>query len=154
MRDGDLELRPFRAADAEAVEALLAEPEVKPWWPDAAYGRETGWVIEVDGEFAGWIEYAEEPYEWYPSVALDIALTAPLHGRGYGRRALRLASEHFAAKGHHRFTIDPDVRNKRAIRAYKAAGFEPVGVLRSYARNPDGGWNDTLLMDLIVGDGQ
>ena len=154
MRDGDLELRRFRAADAEALAALLAEPEVKRWWPDGDYDRDNGWVAEVEDDFAGWVQYVEEPYEWYPSVALDIALMTRLHGRGYGRRVLRLAIEHFIAKGHHRFTIDPDVENERAIRSYAAVGFRPVGVLRCYERNPEeGGWNDGLLMDLIVRDG-
>jgi aminoglycoside 6'-N-acetyltransferase len=109
-------------------------------------------VIEVDGSFAGWVQYEEETYEWYPSVALDISLTTALHGRGYGRRALKLVIDHFVAKGHHRFTIDPDVINDRAIRCYSAVGFEPVGVMRAYERNPAGGWNDALLMDLIVLD--
>jgi aminoglycoside 6'-N-acetyltransferase len=154
MRDGDLELRPFQPADAEALEALLAEPEVKRWWPDGDYERDNGWVVEVGGEIAGWVQYEEESDEWYPSVALDIALTTALHGRGYGRRVLRLAIEHFVARGHHRFTIDPDVQNERAIRSYAAVGFKPVGVLRSYERNPHGGWNDGLLMDLVVHDGK
>ena len=88
------------------------------------------------------------------SVGLDIALTTSLHGHGYGRRVLRLAIEHFVAKGHHRFTIDPNVENKRAIRSYAAAGFKPVGVLRASEFNPEGGWNDGLLMDLIVLDGE
>jgi aminoglycoside 6'-N-acetyltransferase len=147
-------MRPFRSADAEALQQLLAEPAVKRWWVDPDYDRDNGWVIEVDREFAGWVQYEEDPYEWYPSVALDIALTTPLHGRGYGRRALRLAIEHFVAKGHHRFTIDPDVENERAIRSYAAAGFKRVGVLRSYGRDPWGGWRDGLLMDLIVINGE
>lgn len=153
MRDGDLVLRPFEPADAPAIEALLAEPEVLRWWPDRDYDREHGWVIEVGGRIAGWMEYTEETYEWYPSVGLDIALTTDLHGGGYGRRALRLAIEHFAERGHHRFTIDPNVDNERAIRSYAAVGYRPVGVLRQYERNPGGGWNDSLLMDLIVRDG-
>jgi aminoglycoside 6'-N-acetyltransferase len=154
MRDGDLELRRFRPEDAESLAALFAEPEVKRWWPDSDYDRDQGWVVEVDGELAGWVQYEEEPYEWYPSVALDITLTTALHGQGYGRRALRLAIENFVAKGHHRFTIDPAVENERAIRSYAAVGFQPVGVLRSYGRNPEGGWHDGLLMDLIVLDGE
>jgi aminoglycoside 6'-N-acetyltransferase len=154
MRDGDLELRRFRSEDAEALAVLFAEPEVKRWWADGDYDRNHGWVVEVDGQFAGWVQYEEEPYEWYPSVALDIALGTAFHGHGYGRRALRLAIEHFAAKGHHRFTIDPAVENERAIRSYAAVGFKPVGVLRSYGRNPEGGWHDGLLMDLIVLEGE
>ena len=150
MRDGDLALRPFEAGDQGALEALFAEPEVKRWWVDSDYDRGHGWVIEIDGVVAGWVQYVEESYEWYPSVALDIALTTSLHGRGYGRRALRLVIDHFVAAGHHRFTIDPDVDNERAIRSYRGVGFEPVGVLRAYERNPEGGWNDGLLMDLVV----
>jgi aminoglycoside 6'-N-acetyltransferase len=154
MRDGDLELRPFRAEDADALAALLAEPEVKRWWPGGDYDRASGWVLEVGSELAGWVQYVEESSEWYPSVSLDIALTTRLHGGGYGRRVLRLVIEDFIAKGHHRFTIDPAVANERAIRSYTAVGFKPVGTLRCYERNLDGGWNDGLLMDLIVRDGQ
>jgi aminoglycoside 6'-N-acetyltransferase len=154
MRSGDLLLRRFGPADAEALAALFAEPEVKRWWADDDYDREGGWVVDVGGEVAGWVQYEEESYEWYPSVAFDIALTTRLHGRGYGRRALRLAIEHFVSKGHHRFTIDPAVDNERAIRSYAAVGFRPVGVLRAYGRNPDGSWHDGLLMDLVVLDGE
>jgi aminoglycoside 6'-N-acetyltransferase len=154
LRDGDLELRRPTDADGERLAALFAEPEVRRWWFDADYDRDNGWVVDVGGEPAGWVQYEEETYEWYPSVAFDIALTSRLHGRGYGRRALRLAIEHFVAKGHHRFTIDPEVGNERAIRSYAAVGFKPVGVLRSYGRNPEGGWHDGLLMDLIVLDGE
>lgn len=154
MRDGDLELRFFRPRDAEVLDALLAEPEVKRWWEDGDYDRDNGWVVEVGGDVAGWVQYEERPYEWYPSVGMDIALTTALHGRGYGRRVLVLVIEHFAARGHHRFTIDPNVDNERAIRTYAAVGFKPVGVLRSCERNPSGGWNDGLLMDLIVLDGE
>jgi aminoglycoside 6'-N-acetyltransferase len=150
MRDGDIELRRFDSSDEGTLEALFAEPEVKRWWADGHYERGSGWLVEVGGEPAGWIEYVEEPYEWYPSVALDIALTTRLHGRGYGRRVLGLVIEHFKAKGHHRFTIDPNPANERAVRSFRAAGFEPVGILRAYERNPAGGWNDGLLMDLVV----
>jgi aminoglycoside 6'-N-acetyltransferase len=150
MRDGDLSLRLPEPADVEALTALLAEPEVRRWWADGEYEHEHGWVIEVGGRFAGWVQYEEETYEWFPSVALDLSLTTALHGAGYGRRVLRLVIEHFAASGHHRFTIDPNVDNERAIRSYAGAGFEPVGVLRAHERNPAGGWNDSLLMDLIV----
>jgi aminoglycoside 6'-N-acetyltransferase len=154
MRDGDLKLRRSRPEDAAPLAGLFAEPEVRRWWPDSDYDRENGWVVEVDGEPVGWVQYEEESYEWYPSVALDIALTTACHGQGYGRRALRLAIEHFVAQGHHRFTIDPDAENERAIRSYAAVGFKPVGVLRAHGRNPEGGWHDSLLMDLIVLDGE
>ncbi len=152
LSDGDLTLRPFRADDEQALLAILAEPEVKRWWPAPDYVAEQGWVIEHEGAAVGWLEYHEESYRWYPSVSFDIFLTSRVHGRGLGRRALRLGVDHFVAKGHHRFTLDPNAGNERAIRSYRALGFEPVGVMRAYERRPEGGWDDGLLMELIVED--
>jgi aminoglycoside 6'-N-acetyltransferase len=83
-------------------------------------------------------------------VALDIALATHRHGRGYGPDALRVAIRHFIARGHHRFTIDPAADNERAIRAYRAVGFRPVGLMRAYERGSDGRWHDNLLMDLLA----
>jgi aminoglycoside 6'-N-acetyltransferase len=150
LADGDLTLREFRAEDEGALQGVLEEPEVKRWWPVPDMVREHGWVIEIDGRPAGWLEYREEPYAWYPSVAFDIFLSSRLHGRGYGRRALQLGLSHFTARGHHRFTLDPNAENERAIRSYESLGFERVGVMRAYERNPAGGFNDALLMELIV----
>jgi aminoglycoside 6'-N-acetyltransferase len=150
LSDGDLLLRPYRPADEQALQTIVREPEVSRWWPDPTFVRERGWTIEIAGEPAGWLEYHEESYAWYPSVAFDIFLGAGVHGRVYGRRALRLALAHFVARGHHRFTVDPNAANERAIRSYEAVGFERVGVMRAYERDPAGGWNDGLLMELIV----
>lgn len=152
LSDGGLALRPFQAGDEQAVLAILREPEVVRWWPVPDFERETGWVVELDGEPAGWLEFHEEDYAWYPSVAFDIALTTRLHGHGYGPRALRLAIDHFVAKGHHRFTLDPNIANERAIRAYERVGFERVGTMHAYERNPAGGWNDALLLELVVAE--
>jgi len=68
-----------------------------------------------------------------------------------GTEAVRRLVRHLVEeRGHHRVTIDPSVTNAAAIRAYEKAGFRPVGVMRSYERNPDGGgWRDGLLMDLL-----
>jgi aminoglycoside 6'-N-acetyltransferase len=154
MRDGEIELRLLRPGDDAAIAALLEEPAVKRWWSDGEYEREHGWVVEVDGAFAGWIQYEEETAPAYRSVAFDLSLTTGLHGRGVGRRVLQLAIRHFVEKGHHRFTIDPDVANERAIRCYAGAGFKPVGVMRAYERTAAGDWHDSLLMDLVVIDGE
>ncbi len=150
LAERDILLRPFRPADEGTLLAILAEPEVARWWPVPDFQRETGWMILLDGEPCGWLEYHEEDYAWYPSVAFDIALKSSLHGRGYGRRALALAIGHFVAKGHHRFTLDPNVANERAIRCYASLGFERVGVMRAYERDARGGFHDALLLELIV----
>jgi hypothetical protein len=82
MRDGDLELRRFspltpghRGAPRRARgQALVARRLLRAQ-------RNSRGVVEVGGELAGGVEYVEEPYEWYPSVALDSALTTALYGR-------------------------------------------------------------------------
>ncbi|HEY1833092.1 MAG TPA: GNAT family protein [Solirubrobacteraceae bacterium] len=149
LSDVELELRPFVEDDAPLLEAIFAEGEVKRWWPAPDYVRESGWTVLREGVVGGWLEYHDETYEWYPSVAFDIALATPLHGHGYGRRVLELGVAHFMARGHHRFTVDPNAENERAIRCYEAVGFQRVGVMRAYERSREGGWNDGLLMELI-----
>jgi peroxiredoxin/RimJ/RimL family protein N-acetyltransferase len=157
LRGQRMLLRPAAEADAPALAAILAEPDVAAWWGayDLARVRadlreETTFAILLDGAVAGWLHTHEERDPAYPSVAFDIALTTRLHGQGYGREALRLAIRHFVAKGHHRFTIDPAAENERAIRCYAAVGFQPVGRLRAYERAPDGRWRDGLLMERVA----
>ncbi|MDO9352956.1 MAG: GNAT family protein [Solirubrobacteraceae bacterium] len=155
LRRGDLVLRPAERADADALLEMLAEPAVAEWWGDntleSVIEEMAGaFTIEIDGEVAGLLECHEEPDETYPSVAFDIFLGTRFHGRAHGRRALRMAIDHFANHGHHRFTIDPTVGNEPAIRAYAAVGFKPVGTLRAAERSPAGEWRDALLMDLLA----
>jgi AcrR family transcriptional regulator/RimJ/RimL family protein N-acetyltransferase len=153
-------LRPAGEADVEPLAAILAEPDVARWWGerspewvrDELVADGDGWVIEVAGEVAGWLEAYVEPEPEYERVGLDLFLATRFHDQGYGTEVLRLAIAHFTARGHHRFTIDPAAGNERAIRAYAAVGFEPVGVMRGYEREADGSWRDGLLMDLLAGD--
>jgi aminoglycoside 6'-N-acetyltransferase len=152
-----LSLRQATLDDAEALATILAEPGVARWWGrnDAADVRDElrtlpSYAIVIDDAVAGWLQVHEETDPSYPSVAFDIALTTGLHGRGYGAEALRLAVAYFAARGHHRFTIDPAVDIEHAIRCYTRVGFRTVGVMRAYERAADGQWRDGLLMDLLA----
>lgn len=150
-----VKLRPSREEDVEELVALLAAPEVAEWWgtnsaDDVREELHVGWTILVAERVAGWLLVHEELEPDYRHVALDIALDASLHGRGYGAEALRVVIRHLIARGHHRFTIDPTAANIRAVRAYTAVGFRPVGVLRAAERGPDGAWRDALLMDLLA----
>ena len=150
-----ISLRPATKDDAEALTRVLTDPEVSPWWPGYDLDRvgaelPEGWVILYDHQVVGWLLYTEETEPDYRHVGLDISLTPELHGQGFGTEALRLAIRHFIALGHHRFTIDPAAHNERAIRAYQAVGFKPVGIMRNYERGGDGTWHDGLLLDLLA----
>jgi aminoglycoside 6'-N-acetyltransferase len=154
-------LRPLEDADLDPLVAIIREPGVAQWWGESAEPERlradlrmdgAAWAIELDGELVGWLGCTEETEPEYPSVGLDISLTGRVQGQGLGPDALRTAIRWFAAeRGHHRFTIDPAAHNERAIRAYEAIGFKPVGILRRYERDPDGpGFHDGLLMDLLI----
>ena len=154
-------VRPGRLDDVELLVAILGEPSVRRWWreppphaqlEDQLFGRsdEPLLVIDVQGEVAGGIQYYEEPEPDYRSASIDIFLGAQWQGRGIGTEAIRLLARFlFDERGHHRLTIDPAVRNVHAIAAYKKVGFQPVGIMRQYERQPDGRWHDGLLMDLL-----
>lgn len=153
----DVQLRPAREEDVPGLLRILREPSVARWWGeiDEADVREElaiSFAVLVDGALAGWLLFAEEEDPQYRHVGLDISLATEFQGRGIGPRALRLAIDNFAARGHNRFTIDPAAHNERAIRAYEAVGFRPVGRMRDYERAPDGTWHDGLLMDLLVSE--
>lgn len=157
-------LRPLARGDVTEFESFLHEAEVAPWWPapdsraelvrDLLEDDEQVWLAvddAHDGRFVGVVGYVEVADPDYRSCAIDITLTSRVHGRGLGTDTLRTLARYLVGeRGHHRLTIDPAADNARAIRAYKAVGFEPVGVMRSYERMPDGQWRDALLMDLLA----
>ena len=152
-------LRPGGPEDAEKLIRIRKEPEVARRWGSEAIedeilegfvGTDEGFVIEVDGEAVGAIQYGEEEDPMYRHASVDVFLATSHHGRGLGTEAIRLLARHlFEDRGHHRLTIDPAADNAAAIRAYEKAGFRPVGILRGYERGPDGAWHDGLLMDLL-----
>jgi aminoglycoside 6'-N-acetyltransferase len=158
-------LRPVGPADVDHLCRLFAEPEVARWWGRYDRGRidrelvvgddptTTSYVIEVDGLPAGLIQSWEEPDPDYRRANIDIAVATRWHGTGVAVDAIRTLARHLVdACGHHHLTIDPAAGNGRAIACYRKVGFRPVGVLRRNERGPDGGFHDTLLMDMLAGE--
>jgi aminoglycoside 6'-N-acetyltransferase len=155
-----MRLRPLVPQDAPELLRIHATPAVARWWgqPEAGFPltdepEATRLTIEVDGAVAGLIQYYEETEPRYRHATIDVFLDPRLHGRGIGTAALEaLVAILVGERGHHRLTIDPAAANAAAIRSYAKAGFQPVGLMRSYERDVDGdGWHDALLMELIAG---
>lgn len=153
-------LRPVTPADLDALVAIIQSPGVREWWwesGDEALLREglpndgRAFVIDVDGETAGWLGFDEEDDPGYRHAGVDISLDPRFQGQGLGPDAIRTVIRWLAdERGHHRFTIDPNAENEHAIKAYTAVGFRPVGVMRRYERDTDGSFRDGLLMDLLI----
>ena len=110
-------------------------------------------MIETNDEAIGLIQYYEENDPNFRHAGIDLAVATAWQNQGYGTEALRLVARYLIdERGHHRLTIDPAVANERAVRAYERVGFRPVGVMRQYALNLDGVWEDGLLMDLLASE--
>ena len=152
-------LRPGCPEDAAALVRIRSEPEVARRWGsedidnevrEGFVGNEEGFVVEVEGEVIGAIQYGEEDDPMYRHANIDIFLATSRHGRGLGTEAIRVLARHlFEERGHHRLTIDPAADNAAAIRAYEKAGFREIGIMREYERGPDGSWHDGVLMDML-----
>ncbi|HZQ75734.1 MAG TPA: GNAT family protein [Acidimicrobiia bacterium] len=155
-------LRPPTEGDIAELARIRATPEVYARWRggddlEAEVRRDidepgsTGYVVELDGGVAGWIQWSAEDEPDYRHASLDVYIDPALHGRGVGTDAVRTVCRHLLrVRGHHRLTIDPAADNEAAIRCYAKVGFRPVGVMRRYERGPDGSWHDALLMDLLA----
>jgi aminoglycoside 6'-N-acetyltransferase len=154
-------LRPVEEADLDALVAIIQSRGVREWWweaddtdrlRDGLPNDGSAFVIELDGEVAGWLGFDEETDRGYRHASVDISLDTRSQGQGLGPDAIRTVIRWLAEeRGHHRFTIDPSARNERAIEAYSRVGFKPVGVMRRYERDADGpGFHDGLLMDLLI----
>lgn len=154
-------LRRGTPEDVEQLIAIVREPAIATRWgpftddevAEQFVGTEEAFVVTVDDEVLGAIQFGEEEDPMYRHASVDIFLTTTRHDEGLGRDAIRtLARFLFEERGHHRLSIDPAADNLRAIRAYEAVGFRRVGVMRDYELGNDGTWHDGVLMDLLAGD--
>jgi aminoglycoside 6'-N-acetyltransferase len=157
-----IRLRPPARGDVARLAAIRGTPEVLGRWlggddlvaaveDDIADPDVTGYVIELDGQVVGWIQWEAEDDPDYRHAGIDVYVDPAVHGRGVGTDAVRTLARHLIDdEGHHRLVIDPAADNAAAIRCYSKVGFRPVGVMRRYERGPDGTWHDGLLMDLLA----
>lgn len=146
--------------DAYRLTSIRGEPEIERRWGVLVAGEmeefvtdEKTFVIEVDGDVIGAVQYGEEDDPMYRNASIDVYVTTSMHGRGLGSEAVGVLARYLIEeRGHHRLTIDPAADKAPAIRAYEKVGFRPVGVMRSYEQAPDGTWHDGLLMEMLAGE--
>jgi aminoglycoside 6'-N-acetyltransferase len=156
-----VKLRSLEPGDVDRLVEIASEPETARWWGeqtrehllDKAEGRDdaTAFAVELEGDVIGLAQFSEPGEGEFAHANIDLFLTSAVHGRGLGRETVRtLAHWLVDQRGHHRLTIDPALANEHAIRAFEAAGFRRVGVMRQYWRDPNGVWQDGLLLDLLA----
>jgi aminoglycoside 6'-N-acetyltransferase len=139
-----------RLSDMPMLRQWLATPDVRKWWGDpkeqAALLLQdlrdsrmtmTMNLVNLDGEAFAYIQ-DYEVHAWpqphlrsLPSGAraIDTFIGLPTHvGVGHGSAYLKQRAQQLVDAGAPVVVIDPDVTNKRAIRAYENAGFTETSV--------------------------
>lgn len=71
---------------------------------------------------------------WLPDEVhlLNLSVTSPMQGRGYGREMLRWLLRDASARGARGMLLEVRPSNTRAIALYRSSGFESIGLRRGY----------------------
>lgn len=112
-------------------------------------------VAERDGTILGYAyagAYRARP-AYRGTVENSVYVRGDQHGRGIGRALLGALVEAATAAGFRQMVaVIGDSANAASIGLHRAAGFEPVGTLRSVGWK-HGRWLDTVLMQRALGPG-
>lgn len=134
-----------RPKDRDAVLALVERSEAEP----EAFGV---FVVEVDGERAGTMEFERVNTRSRIASLGGLALHPRFRGRGVADDAARQFQRHLIREvGFHRLQLEVYAFNARALAHAERAGFVREGVRRkAYWR--DGTWVDGILFGLVEED--
>ena len=164
---GVVEFRPVELVDLDLLAGWMKTPHWRRWWGDPetelgfirdmVEGRDTTrpFIFEWEGEPVGYIQYwfvgEHQTDTWtkdnpwlleVPADAIGVDLSIGperLLSRGIGSKALEQFVDRLLAQGYRTILIDPDPENKRAVNAYRKAGFQPI-------RRLEGLYDDVLIM--------
>jgi len=168
-----VELRPVRLADVEALAGLYASERAflapfDPIRPDEFYtaegqrievehalaqraaGSRYRFVIEVDGKLVGTLGIGNVVGSVFQSGNLGYFVAQAVNGRGVATRAVGLAAEQaFGPLGMHRLEAGTLVDNVASQRVLEKNGFERIGLARAYLRIA-GAWRDHILFQRVA----
>jgi ribosomal protein S18 acetylase RimI-like enzyme len=151
----DIHVRPARAADADALRAILYDTFESTWLPQltpaaaaafrdedrpAAYVGERGlrfWVAEVQGEVVGFVD-------WEADFVNALHVRASHARSGVGGRLMDVAEAAIAKAGFAAARLETDTFNTRSQAFYAARGY------READRYPDHEWASGLTTLLLV----
>ena len=168
LRDGEIELRPWREEDAPAVYEACQDVEIQQWIPviprpytmDDALAFVTGeavpdithsLAITERGEVVGAIGLRVNDQSRTGNIGYWCAPHA--RGRGITTRALRLVSRFGLQELElERLELITDPENRASQRVAEKVGFQHEGVLRSHLVHPDGRRRDSVMFSLLPGE--
>ena len=164
-----MKLRRAEPADADFVAGLLGHDEIEPFLSARRpRGRDAVleliersrtqpnsaglFVIEVDGERAGMMEFETANERSRIAYLGGLALHPDFRGRGLAKEAARALQRHLLLDlGFHRLQLEIYGFNERAISHAERVGFVREGTKRrAYRRH--GGWQDGVMFGLVRED--
>ncbi|HEX6122744.1 MAG TPA: GNAT family protein [Ktedonobacterales bacterium] len=107
-------------------------------------------VIQVEGTIIGTVSLHRWRNRRAGTASLGISIHDPEYvGKGYGREAIELLLDwSFRIQNYRRISLDTLATNERAIRCYRACGFQEEGRLRQHEYT-DGAYVDILVMGIL-----
>lgn len=127
------ELRAATPDDADLLVAWHEDPDVARFWGGETFTRAEmlerlsrgdveAFIVEEGGRAVGYLQawHGDEGV----SGGLDMFLVPAARGRGLGPDAARTLARHLVGeRGWTRLTVDPELWNETAVRAWRRAGF-------------------------------
>ena len=145
-------IRPMRPEDLLPVAQLEQLVYEFPWtvgiFRDCMLAGYKTVALESNGEIAGYSIMSVAAGEAH---LLNICIAPALREQGEGRRLLEHMLAHALAAGADRVYLEVRPSNVRALRLYREAGFEVIGVRRGYYR-AHGGHEDAVVLIRRLGD--
>ena len=145
--DRAVTLRPLEREDLLFVHQLNNNDSIMRYWFEEAYESfaelsqlyernihnqtERRFIIATEAnEPAGLVELVEINH-LHRRCEFQIAVHPGFQGRGYARRATRVAMDYaFSVLNIHKLYLHVDKDNKRAVQIYESCGFRPEGILK------------------------
>jgi ribosomal-protein-alanine N-acetyltransferase len=147
-----LELRPMVVGDVDEVHALECSVFPHPWsranFMDSLASGYDAWVLrESAGALAG---YFLLMYALDEAHLLDVAVAAPLHGRGVGRYLLDRIAARSRAQRMASIFLEVRPSNTRALDVYQRYGYEAIGRRKGYYPAHEGRREDAIVMRYVL----
>ena len=147
-----LELRPMVVGDVDEVHALECSVFPHPWsranFMDSLASGYDAWVLRAPaGALAG---YFLLMYALDEAHLLDVAVAAPLHGRGVGRYLLDRIAARSRAERMASILLEVRPSNTRALDVYRRYGYEEIGRRKGYYPAHEGRREDAIVMRYVL----
>ena len=146
------EIRNMSNRDLRGVAAVEQASYAFPWSPgifrDCLLAGYQCLVLVVDGDVSG---YAIMSVAASEAHILNLCVHPELQGQGCGRQLLHALCTRAQAMGVERAFLEVRPSNDAAIRLYRSAGFEQIGVRPSYYQ-AHGGREDAVIFAASIGE--